>query len=81
MKKLQNSIRIELYRALLGYLPQDFGYYPEFTAREFVQYIAALKGIEKKKAKKKTEELLELVGLSDIEIGGVIYNRFQVSGR
>lgn len=56
----------EEYRALLGYLPQDFGYYPEFTAREFVQYIAALKGIEKKKAKKKTEELLELVGLSDV---------------
>ena len=43
----------EEYRALLGYLPQDFGYYPEFTAREFVQYVAALKGIEKKKAKKK----------------------------
>ena len=56
----------EEYRALLGYLPQDFGYYPEFTAREFVQYVAALKGIEKKKAKKKTEEILELVGLSDV---------------
>ena len=56
----------EEYRALLGYLPQDFGYYPEFTAREFVQYIAALKGIEKKKAKNKTEELLETVGLSDV---------------
>ena len=48
-------VHTEEYRALLGYLPQDFGYYPEFTAREFVQYIAALKGIEKKKAKKKTE--------------------------
>lgn len=59
-------VQTEEYRALLGYLPQDFGYYPEFTAREFVQYIAALKGIEKKKAKKKTEELLETVGLSDV---------------
>lgn len=59
-------VQSEEYRALLGYLPQDFGYYPEFTAREFVQYIAALKGIEKKKAKKKTEELLEIVGLSDM---------------
>lgn len=59
-------VHTEEYRALLGYLPQDFGYYPEFTAREFVQYIAALKGIEKKKAKKKTEELLETVGLSDV---------------
>ena len=60
------SVQTEEYRALLGYLPQDFGYYPEFTAREFVQYIAALKGIEKKKAKNKTEELLETVGLSDV---------------
>lgn len=59
-------VQTEEYRALLGYLPQDFGYYPEFTAREFVQYIAALKGIEKKKAKNKTEELLETVGLSDV---------------
>ena len=59
-------VQTEEYRALLGYLPQDFGYYPEFTAREFVQYIAALKGIEKKTAKKKTEELLETVGLSDV---------------
>lgn len=60
------AVQTEEYRALLGYLPQDFGYYPEFTAREFVQYIAALKGIDKKKAKKKTEELLELVGLGDV---------------
>ena len=34
-------VQTEEYRAILGYLPQDFGYYPEFTAREFVQYIAA----------------------------------------
>lgn len=59
-------VQSEEYRALLGYLPQDFGYYPEFSAREFVLYIAALKGIEKKKARKKTEELLEVVGLSDV---------------
>ena len=58
-------VHTEEYRALLGYLPQDFGYYPEFTAKEFVQYIAALKGIDKKYAKRKTEDLLELVGLSD----------------
>ncbi len=56
----------ENYRAMLGYLPQDFGYYPEFTAREFVEYMAALKGIEKRKARRKTEELLEMVGLSDV---------------
>ena len=59
-------VHTEQYRAILGYLPQDFGYYPEFTAREFVRYIAALKGLDKKHAKRKTEELLELVGLSDV---------------
>lgn len=56
----------EEYRAMLGYLPQDFGYYPEFSARDFVMYFAALKGIEKKTAKRKTDELLHLVGLSDV---------------
>ena len=60
------AVRTEEYRDLLGYLPQDFGYYPEFTAREFVLYIAALKGIDKKRAGRKTDELLELVGLSDV---------------
>jgi len=59
-------VQAENYRALLGYLPQDFGYYPEFTAKEFLEYFAALKGIERKRAKEKTKELLELVGLSDV---------------
>ena len=60
------AVQTEEYRSLLGYLPQDFGYYPEFTAKEFIQYIAALKGIEKRHAKRKTDELLEVVGLSDV---------------
>lgn len=60
------SVNTEEYRALLGYLPQDFGYYPEFTARDFILYIASLKGIEKQAAKRKAAELLELVGLSDV---------------
>ena len=59
-------VQTEEYRAILGYLPQDFGYYPEFSAREFVQYIAALKGLDKNTAKRKTDQLLELVGLSDV---------------
>ncbi|MBR3574375.1 MAG: ABC transporter ATP-binding protein [Lachnospiraceae bacterium] len=59
-------VNTENYRALLGYLPQDFGYYPEFSAREFLEYMGALKGIEKKKAREKSSELLELVGLSDV---------------
>lgn len=54
------------YRNVLGYLPQDFGYYPNYTAAEFLMYISALKGIPKKIAKKRSRELLEEVGLSDV---------------
>jgi ABC-2 type transport system ATP-binding protein len=53
----------EEYRALLGYLPQDFGYYPNFTAMDFLLYIASLKGLRGSSAKKKSRELLSLVGL------------------
>lgn len=55
----------EAYRAELGYLPQDFGYYPSFTGRDFLLYIAALKGLDKSAAKRRSEELLELVGLTE----------------
>ena len=53
------------YRDVLGYLPQEFGYYPNYNAREFLMYVAALKGIPKDIAKRRTGELLELVGLSE----------------
>lgn len=56
----------EEYRALLGYLPQDFGYYPDFTGIKFLLYMAALKGLDKGSAKKKAAELLKLVGLSEV---------------
>ena len=56
----------ENYRAALGYLPQDFGYYPEFTAMDFLLYMAALKGLSKQPAKRRANELLELVGLQDM---------------
>ena len=56
----------EAYRRILGYLPQDFGYYPEFSATDFLLYLAALKGIPKKAAGRKAAELLELVSLSDM---------------
>ncbi|MBR6626631.1 MAG: ABC transporter ATP-binding protein [Lachnospiraceae bacterium] len=56
----------EQYRAVLGYLPQDFGYYPEFTAMDFLLYFAALKGIPKVQAKRKANELLALVSLDDV---------------
>ncbi len=55
----------ENYRSILGYLPQDFGYYPEFTGQDFLLYMAALKGMAKPQAKRRTAELLELVSLQD----------------
>ena len=60
------DVREEGYRAILGYLPQDFGYYPEFTAMDFLLYMAALKGLPKPSAKRRANELLELVGLEDM---------------
>ena len=59
------DVSTEEYRDILGYLPQDFGYYPEFTGKDFLMYMAALKGINKATAKRKAEELLGLVGLGD----------------
>lgn len=56
----------ENYRAILGYLPQDFGYYPEFTGMDFLLYMAALKGIGKAQANRKSNELLQLVSLQDV---------------
>lgn len=55
----------EAYRAILGYLPQDFGYYPEFNATDFMLYFSALKGIPLAQARRKTKELLGLVGLQE----------------
>ena len=52
------------YRNLLGYLPQEFGFYPEFTVKDYLLYIASLKGIRPIVAKKRVKKLLEQVGLS-----------------
>ncbi|WP_153723298.1 ABC transporter ATP-binding protein [Sporosarcina cascadiensis] len=57
----------DAFRSILGFLPQDFSYYPDFTGMKFMLYIAALKGINKKIAKKRCLELLELVGLEDMK--------------
>lgn len=54
------------YRNILGYLPQNFGYYPNYTAMEFLMYVSALKGIPRKTARKRAKELLEEVGLSSV---------------
>ena len=53
------------YRGLLGYLPQDFGYYGDFSIWRFLHYMAALKALPEHWAKQRMEELLELVDLKD----------------
>lgn len=60
------DVSTEGYRAVLGYLPQDFGYYPSFSALDFLLYLGALKGMERKQAKERSLELLEVVGLSEV---------------
>lgn len=54
------------YRDIFGYLPQEFGFYPEFTVQDYLEYIAALKGLAKSETKKKIEELLERLTLADV---------------
>lgn len=60
-------------RAVLGYLPQDFGVYPNLTAVEFLEYLAAAKGLEGSSARKRIDELLQLVNLTEVRnrpVGG-----------
>lgn len=57
------NVHEEMYRDILGYLPQDFGYYPNFTGKDFLMYMASLKGLEKSSAKRKIDELLKIVNL------------------
>ena len=52
-------------RSVLGYLPQDFGVYPNLNAVEFLEYIAAVKGIDAQAARRRIEELLVLVNLTE----------------
>ncbi len=54
------------YRAVVGYLPQDFDAYKNFKAKDFLMYMAALKGMDKKTSKERVDELLKLVGLSEV---------------
>lgn len=57
----------EAYRTNLGFLPQDFSYYPDFTGMRFMLYIAALKGLNNIVAKKRSLELLKQVGLEEMK--------------
>lgn len=65
-----NSINIQqqpdAVRVVLGYLPQDFGIYPHLNAVEFLQYLAAVKGLDTKPARRRIDELLVMVNLSDV---------------
>jgi ABC-type multidrug transport system ATPase subunit len=53
-------------RAVLGYLPQDFGVYPNLNAVEFLEYLAALKGLDGRAARRRIQELLHVVGLFSV---------------
>lgn len=53
-------------RHVLGYLPQDFGVYPNLNAVEFLQYLAAVKGLDGPSARRRIDELLDLVNLTDV---------------
>ena len=75
LKPTSGSIRLngksigelgERYYTHLGYMPQDFGFYPDFTAREFMMYMAAVKGLDKRQAVSRTEDLLNMVNLKDV---------------
>lgn len=54
------------YRSILGYLPQEFGYYKNYSPRQFLKYMAALQGVERKQVAAKVDHLLELVSLTDV---------------
>ncbi|MCI8940176.1 MAG: ABC transporter ATP-binding protein [Dorea sp.] len=56
----------ESYRDIFGYLPQEFGFYPEFTVKDYLEYVAVLKGLGRKDAGRKIEELLERLSLADV---------------
>lgn len=56
----------EGYREILGFLPQEFGYYKNYSPTAYLLYLAALKGIERETAKSRVEELLKTVALEDV---------------
>jgi ABC-2 type transport system ATP-binding protein len=56
----------DVLRSTLGYLPQDFGVYPNLNAVEFLEYLAAVKGLDATASRKRIDELLNLVNLTDV---------------
>lgn len=55
------------YRRVLGYLPQEFGYYPDFTVKDYLLYIASIKGVGRAAASRKVMMMLDKVGLSKMK--------------
>ena len=66
-KVLYDGISIQVlgekYRDIFGYLPQEFGFYPEFTVQDYLEYMAVLKGLDKRESKRRIGELLENMSL------------------
>ena len=60
------AVHPDMLRSVLGYLPQDFGVYPNLSAVEFLQYLAAVKGLDSATAARRIEGLLELVNLTEV---------------
>lgn len=54
------------YRKILGYLPQEFGFYPEFTVQQYLEYLSAMKGMSDRQARQKIEELLVRLSLEEV---------------
>ena len=56
----------ESYRNVFGYLPQEFGFYPEFTVKDYLEYVAVLKGLSDRDSRRRIHELLEQMTLSHV---------------
>lgn len=56
----------DAYRDIIGYLPQEFGFYPEFTVQQYLEYISALKGMPDRLARERIDELLVKVSLEEV---------------
>ena len=56
----------EGYRDVFGFLPQEFGFYSEFTVKDYLAYVAALKGLSERESRQRILELLERVSLTDV---------------
>lgn len=54
------------YRSILGFLPQDFGYYRDYSPQKYLEYLAILKGMQKDRIKEQAKKWLNIVGLEDV---------------